>query len=147
LKNSQTLHISKEKLYEVKKQLLSFDREQYGFNWLVYSPLCGHGCWQTIYSMYVTSKGYVQPCADIDISFYNIRDLSLADILKKNFFQLARTIEKRVSGICSICSHKNACIGCRGIAFSHGRNIGLSPEEALCLEDPYCPLKKAELDS
>jgi radical SAM protein with 4Fe4S-binding SPASM domain len=140
LKNYSKLQISKKELNIIKRNLLAFDRKHYGYDWLVYSPLCGHGCWQPLYSMYLTSRGYLQPCADIAIKYYKLQTSSLEEIIKRPFFQLARNIDNRINGHCRKCHYKTRCIGCRGIAFSHGLNIGLTPEEALCQEDPYCAL-------
>jgi radical SAM protein with 4Fe4S-binding SPASM domain len=138
LKHLKNLQISNRTLNQLKQKLLDFDRKKYGYNWLVHSPLAGQGCFQTFYSLYLTSTGYLQPCADIAIERFNIKNFPLAEVLKKPFFQLARHVDQKLTGACASCRYHSACIGCRGIAFTTGINQGLSPEAALCAPDPLC---------
>ena len=132
------LSISAKKLHEIKLKLLQIDKNEYGYGWLVHMPLTGQGCFQHLYSIYLTSKGYVRPCADVDIKRFNVKDMKIAEILDTSFFKLVRNIEKKLSGKCGGCENLERCIGCRGIAYSQGINEGLSEEEALKREDPTC---------
>ena len=123
---------------DVKKKLLEIDQQEYGYDWLVHAPLTGNGCLQHMYSIYLTSMGYIRPCADIDIELFNVKDMTIKAILEAPFFQTARHIEKHLAGKCGGCEHVKDCVGCRGIAFSTGINEGLGIQEAYCREDPLC---------
>lgn len=125
-------------LNEVKRQLLKIDEQEYGYTWLVHAPLTGSGCLQHMYSFYLTSKGFVRPCADVDIELFNVRDMSIREIIATPFFQMARHIEEYLEGKCGGCVYLRECIGCRGIAFSTGRNEGSDIYTALKREDPLC---------
>jgi len=133
-----TLTPSNEQVFKIKKKLLEIDQNKYGYSWLVHAPLTGNGCLQHMYSVYLTSLGYIRPCADIDIKLYNIQDMTIKEIIESSFFQKARNIEKYLTGKCHGCEHNMDCIGCRGLAFSTGILEGLGVTEALCREDPLC---------
>ncbi len=127
---------------QAKTQLLKIDQEEYGYDWLVYTPLLACGCLQVMYNAYVTVKGDVRPCAsintnDIGLSL-NINEMSLAEIIDVPFFQTARHIDQHLTGRCQQCEHLEECVGCRGLAFMTGLNSGMTPLEALCSEDPSC---------
>jgi radical SAM protein with 4Fe4S-binding SPASM domain len=136
--NYDTLFLDNGRVFALKQRLLELDRTSYGYDWLIHTPLPGHGCLQTMCSVYVTSSGRVQPCPDIDVSFSNVHDASIEEIIKTPFFRLARNLEKHLQGKCGSCEHGNICIGCRGNAFSVGIAQGMSPEDALCSPDPLC---------
>jgi radical SAM protein with 4Fe4S-binding SPASM domain len=129
---------SVEELKNVKKELLELDQKLYGYTWLLYAPLTGHGCMQPMYSVYLTAKGYVRPCADIDIASFNVSDMTMKEILDTPFFKIARHIEKNLEGKCGRCEYLKECIGCRGIAYSTGMLEGKNPFDALVREDPFC---------
>jgi radical SAM protein with 4Fe4S-binding SPASM domain len=138
LTNYSRLYLNNETVLAIKEKLLEYDRINYGYDWLIHSPLPGHGCFQPICSVYITSSGDVRPCPDIEVSFSNIGVSSIRDIINSPFFQLSRNIEKHLKGKCFSCSHNRICIGCRGNAFSVGINNGMLPEDALCSPDPLC---------
>lgn len=125
-------------LNDVKRKLLEIDEKEYGYTWLVHAPLTGNGCFQHLYSIYLTSKGYIRPCADVDIEEFNVKDMNIKEILATPFFQMAQHIEDYLQGKCGGCGHVKDCIGCRGIAFSTGINEGLGIYEAIRREDPLC---------
>ena len=137
LRNSRILTLPKESVYKLKQRLLSIDRK-YGYQWVVHAPLAGHGCLQVFYSMYITANGYVRPCADIDITYFNIKQMTLLQIFKSPFFRKTRMIEKYLKGKCFGCEHGKICIGCRGHAFCVGTQEGLDPFDSICREDPLC---------
>ena len=137
--NWSSLTPTMQQLNDVKKKLLEIDQQEYGYNWLVYAPLTGNGCLQHMYSVYLTSMGYIRPCADIDIKLYIVKDMTIKEILEAPFFHRARHIEKYLAGKCGGCEHVRICVGCRGIAFSTGVNEGLGIDEAYSREDPLCP--------
>ena len=138
LTNYNKLFLDNGSVFALKEKLLDLDRTHYGFDWLIHTPLPGHGCFQPICSVYITSLGDVRPCPDIEVSLSNIGDASIAEIIGTPFFQLSRNIEKHLRGKCRLCKHGRRCIGCRGNAFTVGMTQGMSPEDALCSPDPLC---------
>lgn len=131
------LQPSKEQTANLKAELLHID-SSYGYRWLPYKPLAGWGCLQVLYSVYVTCDGAVRPCADIDISDFNVRRQRIAQILESDFFQLVRDIRVHLQGKCKGCEFNDECIGCRGGAFAYGTLRGENPVCAVCSEDPFC---------
>ncbi len=136
--DSSSLTATMPQVHAVKRKLLEIDQEEYRYTWLVHAPLTGHGCLQHMYSIYLSSQGYVRPCADVDIELFNVKNMSIKDIVQTPFFQTARFIDTHVQGKCGGCEHLNHCVGCRGLAFSTGLNEGLGIYEALTREDPLC---------
>ena len=125
-------------IHSVKKELLRIDEEEFGYSWLVHAPLTGQGCLQHMYSVYLTSKGFIRPCADVEIEMFNIKDKKIKDIINSPFFQKVRNIDKHLEGKCKDCNYLSECIGCRGLAFSTGMLEGLDSFEAISREDPLC---------
>ncbi|MDD2766254.1 MAG: radical SAM protein [Candidatus Moranbacteria bacterium] len=136
--NAEKNLLSRQEWKEIKMQLLEIDRNDYGFDWLPFTPLVGSGCFQLMYSFYITARGFVRPCAAIEVEYANIKDYSLKNIMKLPFYQMARNIDKHLQGKCGGCKHILNCLGCRGMAFSIGVNNGKNPTTALCGEDPSC---------
>lgn len=136
--SEKKIQVDKRELYRLKKKLLEIDRKKYGYEWNVYTPLPGHGCLQFFYSVYVTCQGYVRPCADVDIKYFNIRNTTLNEILRSPFYRVTRNIEKNLHGKCGTCNITDICHGCRGRAFSIGIHEGLDSYQAVCREDPAC---------
>ncbi|MCM8797525.1 MAG: radical SAM protein [Candidatus Omnitrophica bacterium] len=132
------LIVDRDGIRKLKERLSAIDRYRYGYDWLVYSPLPGYGCLQHLYSIYVDSKGYIRPCADIDIKLFNIRKMKIREILKTPFFLFVRNIGKHLQGRCAHCRHHALCVGCRGNAFNVGLQEGLDVYKALVREDPLC---------
>ncbi|MBP7088161.1 MAG: radical SAM protein [Candidatus Omnitrophica bacterium] len=138
LKYSSKLEVNKQDMHKLKKKILLLDREKYNYDWLIHTPLPGHGCLQFFYSVYITSRGYIQPCADIDIKLYNIKNTTIAAAINKPFFKLVRNIEPKLDGKCFNCDYNKLCVGCRGLAFSLARQKGLNIYHAIVQEDPLC---------
>ena len=136
------LAVSADDLIKLKRKILNLDRKKYGYDWLVYAPLPGHGCLQHLYSVYLSGRGNVRPCADIDIDLFDIRKMSLPQILRSPFFDFIRNIEKHLEGKCFRCVHNDLCVGCRGNAFNVGVKEGKDLYAALRREDPSCWIKK-----
>ncbi len=145
------------KFQEIKDRLLEIDETEYGYTWNRYTPLVGAGCRQLEYSINVTSKGYVRPCAAIIINDITVRPshpegMTLKQVLKHPFVDRARNAEKYLTGKCGKCEYRsNECIGCRGSAYIYGRQKGLSRLDAIVSEDPFCTrcveeFKKDETD-
>lgn len=137
-KGGEKLLLTQKEWREIKTQLLHIDRKKYGYDWLLYTPLVGCGCFQVMYSLYVTAKGFVRPCAAIEVGYANIKKHKLKEIVEMPFYSMARNIDKHLQGKCKECEHIPRCIGCRGMAFSIGTIKGQNPREALCGEDPSC---------
>ncbi len=138
LTRKDELWVRKEDLQRLKNNLLAIDQKEYGFSWFINAPLPGHGCLQHLYSIYVSSEGYVRPCADIDIKMVNIKYSTVSEAIETPFLQYTRNIEKHLKGKCFLCEHNDICVGCRGLAFSVGVNEGLGPFQAVSREDPVC---------
>jgi radical SAM protein with 4Fe4S-binding SPASM domain len=128
-----------------KRELLRIDRD-FGFDWPVYTPLPSSGCLQVLYSLYITTEGYVWPCAGIEAtdekSRVSIRDADLRDVMQSEFIQRARHIEEHLQGKCRDCDltdgRNRVCIGCRGMAFTLGVQSRKPPLEALGMPDDSC---------
>lgn len=132
------LCVSQANLKALKQKLLSIDRLVYGYDWLVYTPLPGHGCLQHLYSVYLSCNGYIRPCADIEVNLFNVKKMKIKEIIQTPFFNFVRNIELHLEGKCFRCKHNNLCVGCRGNAFSLGIREGQDVYKALCREDPNC---------
>jgi len=130
--------LSREEWKKIKEQLLEIDRTEYGYDWLPFTPLIGSGCFQLMYSLYITARGYARPCAAIEVEYANIKKHSLKEIIELPFYRMARNVDKHLQGKCGGCKHLLNCLGCRGMAFSIGVNRGMEPAIALCGEDPTC---------
>lgn len=131
-----------------KLRLLEIDRVEFGYDWLVYTPLAASGCMQHLYSMYITITGDVRPCAPTKFDEhpdmrqggvypYNVRRMNLRQIYDANVFEYVRNIDRYLEGKCRDCRHGGECIGCRGYAYAVGTNAGKGPREALrgqCLQ-------------
>jgi radical SAM protein with 4Fe4S-binding SPASM domain len=135
-------YLTPEEIREHKLHLLDVDRQRFGYDWLVYTPLVASGCLQHLYSLYITMEGNVRPCAptkfDEHPTFrqdgvypYNAFRRPLAEIYNDPLFRYVRTIDRRVEGRCQDCEHLDECIGCRGYAYAVGVNEGQGPLKAL----------------
>jgi AdoMet-dependent heme synthase len=142
-------YLSTDEIKEHKLRLLEVDQKNYGYDWLVYTPLVASGCLQHLYSLYITLDGNVRPCAptkfDQHPAFqkdggypYNVFRRSLNEIYHDPLFKYVRTIEKHLEGRCHNCEHLNECIGCRGYAYAVGINKGDGPLKALRAECQQC---------
>lgn len=121
----------------LKEELLHIDQNEFGYTWFPYTPLIGVSCFQVMYNLYITVLGDVRPCSSIHCSSYNIKEHTLKDIINLPFFQLARNIEKNLTGKCKNCDKHSLCIGCRGLAFACNKDLK-TEFESLCAEDPSC---------
>jgi AdoMet-dependent heme synthase len=142
-------YLTPDEIREHKLRLLELDRRQFGYDWLVYTPLIASGCLQHLYSLYITLEGNVRPCAPTKfdehpalkrdgIYPYNAFRRPLAEIYNDPLFRYVRTIDKRIEGRCHNCEHLDECIGCRGYAYAVGVNEGQGPLKALRSECRQC---------
>ncbi len=120
------------KLFEV---LSNIDRDEFGNNWTPHPPLAASQCARHEYSCTVTSTGEINPCPGVSVTVGNIREQSLAEIIKTSpVIQDLRSIRERIKGPCFECDHGFYCYGCRGHAFQVTGDYLAS--------DPTCWLQK-----
>ncbi len=141
--------LEQKQIRQYKEKLLGIDRRNYGYDWLIYTPLTASGCLQHLYSLYITLNGDVRPCAPTKLDehpalrqngryLFNVNDKSLKDIYDSELFHYVRHIDRHLEGKCRGCEYGDECIGCRGYAYAMGINRGLGPLEALKLECQQC---------
>jgi MoaA/NifB/PqqE/SkfB family radical SAM enzyme len=142
-------YLTPEEIRDHKLRLLDLDRQRFGYDWLVYTPLIASGCLQHLYSLYITLEGNVRPCAPTKFDEhpalrrdgvypYNAFRRPLAEIYHDPLFRYVRTIDKHLEGKCRSCAHLDECIGCRGYAYAVGVNQGKGPLRALRSECQQC---------
>ena len=140
---------SHEEVRANRMELLDLDRREFGFDWLPYTPLPASGCLQHLYSLYVTIRGDVRPCAPTKLDEHaslreggvyphNVARRSLRQIYESDLFHYVRHIDRHLEGRCRGCQHNSECLGCRGFAYSEGVNAGLEPLAALRQEYSLC---------
>lgn len=145
--NEYTLTIDEIRPY--KLALLELDRQDYGYDWLPYTPLAGSGCLQHLYSLYITMDGDARPCAPtkldqhpalrVDGAYpHNVNRCSVHDICESDLFRFIRSIDRHLQGKCRGCPHNDECIGCRGYAYAVGTNQNKDPLDALSMECAQC---------
>lgn len=91
------------------------------------------GCLAGIAYCIIGPEGEVRPCAYLDITVGNVREMPFKVIwLENKVFQRLRTMD--YNGNCGTCKYKHCCGGCRARAyFYHGDYMG---------EEPWCLLSK-----
>jgi len=136
--NLDKLALPVDDLISIKEELHQLDLDEFGYDWNKYMPITGNGCLQVYYSIYLSSTGFVRPCADIDIQKYSIYDHSIKEILSSSFFQLCRDVDNKLEGKCKNCDYLYECIGCRGLAYSTNILKTNNPSMGIMSEDPFC---------
>ncbi|MEN8257922.1 MAG: radical SAM protein [Thermodesulfobacteriota bacterium] len=112
------LEVSPSDLKKLFEQLAQIDQNEFGHNWSPRPPLAGSHCARHEYSCTITATGDVQPCPGVSISTGNVRDHSLAEILRtSSVIQDLRNIRHTIKGQCGSCDHGDFCYGCRGNAY------------------------------
>ena len=112
------LEVSATDLKKLFEHLAEIDHKEFGHDWTPRPPLAGSHCARHEYSCTITATGDVQPCPGVSIITGNIRENSLADILKtSSVIQDLRNIRHTIKGQCGSCDHGDFCYGCRGNAF------------------------------
>ncbi len=141
--------LAREEIKDYKLKLLEIDRQEFGYDWLPFTPLTASGCLQHFYSFYITIKGDVRPCAPVKFDEnpeffedgvypHNVFRKNMREIYDDPVFKYVRNIEKYLEGKCKGCEHLDQCIGCRGYAYSVGVNEGKPGLEALRSECKQC---------
>jgi radical SAM protein with 4Fe4S-binding SPASM domain len=105
-------------LKELFAQLSAMDLEEFGRNWEPQPPLVGNKCMRHQVSCVVTATGDVMPCVGVTIPLDNIRNASLADILKNSeVVNNLKNYREMIKGECRSCEKADECYGCRGAAY------------------------------
>ncbi|MFA5060730.1 MAG: radical SAM protein [Candidatus Pacearchaeota archaeon] len=90
------------------------------------------GCSAGINMLYISPLGEVQPCSFLDISFGNIKNNSLTEIInsKKRKDFLSKQVSRDFGTKCSSCNIRFLCGGCRARALNFNKE--------LWGDDPFC---------
>ncbi len=112
------LTVSPSELKELFMKLAAMDKEEFGRHWTPQPPLVGNKCMRHQVSCVVTATGDVMPCVGVDIAVGNIRDNTLADIVKNSeVINNLKNYRKLIKGPCRSCEKAAECYGCRGAAY------------------------------
>jgi radical SAM protein with 4Fe4S-binding SPASM domain len=112
------LHVDGMQLKTLFEQLSEIDREQFGRDWEPQPPLVGNKCMRHQVSCLVSATGDVMPCVGVTIPVGNIRDNSLADIIRNSeVINNLKNYREMIKGECRDCEKAAECYGCRGAAF------------------------------
>lgn len=132
------LEVSPLKIKELFEKLAQIDADRYGRVWVPHPPLVASQCARHEYSCTVTSIGDVHPCPGINLTTGNIREKSLAEVLRQStVIQDLRNIRNTIKGECAHCAFKPNCYGCRGHAYQVAGDY--------LAEDPLCWLKAGDI--
>jgi radical SAM protein with 4Fe4S-binding SPASM domain len=138
-KENKWLEVTPEQTEKIFREIAEIDRTKFNKKWKVQPPLLGAHCLRLLYSCLVDNKGFVKPCVGISEPAGNVRNKSLADIIKESeIIQYLRDYRKRIKGPCSSCNKAEDCYGCRGAAFQQTGDPLAS--------DPLCWKNQDKLD-
>ena len=99
-------------------ELAELDHARYGYKWEPQPPLVGDRCLRHQFSCLVNATGDVMPCVGVTIPIGNVRDRSLAEILRDSeVIGDLRNYTKTIRGPCAACEKAESCYGCRGAAY------------------------------
>jgi len=87
------------------------------------------GCTAGITRFHIFPNGDVAPCAYLPVKAGNLREMRFSEVLETS--EVFRNLcERRLSGNCGVCKHREECGGCRSRAYGFsGDYLG---------EDPVC---------
>ncbi len=112
------LSVDSNKLKELFTRLSKIDQEKYGRDWEPQPPLVGNRCMRHQVSCLLTATGDVTPCVGVTIPLDNIRNNSLAHILKNSeVVNNLKNYREMIKGECRDCDKAEECYGCRGAAY------------------------------
>jgi len=112
------LNVDADELKELFTNLSAIDRERFGREWEPQPPLVGNKCMRHQVSCVVTATGDVMPCVGVTIALDNIRNNSLAHILKNSeVINNLKNYRNMIKGPCRTCEKAEECYGCRGAAY------------------------------
>lgn len=95
------------------------------------TPRFNRGCLAGISYCIIGPKGLVQPCAYLNISLGNVRDVPFSELWANNPI-LINLRSMKYKGGCGICKYKKICGGCRARAAFYN-NGDYMAEEPWCL--------------
>ncbi len=99
-------------------ELAELDHARYGYKWEPQPPLVGDRCLRHQFSCLVNAAGNVMPCVGVTIPVGNVRERSLADILRDSeVIGDLRKYTRTIHGPCAACEKAETCYGCRGAAY------------------------------
>ncbi|HYL80125.1 MAG TPA: radical SAM protein [Candidatus Acidoferrum sp.] len=102
----------------VFQNLSEIDAKHFGAQWLPRPPIAGFTCRRHLYSCLVNSQGFVQPCTGVDLFVGNIREKTLAAVLRESqVIRDLRGIYRQIDPQCQTCGFAGECYGCRGNAY------------------------------
>lgn len=117
-KDHPDLEVSPAELRAVFEELSRIDAQRYDLHWTPRPPIAGLTCRRHEYTCTVTVHGDVLPCPGVNIPVGNIRNASLAHILRNSpVINNLRNIRKTIKGACKECDQADECYGCRGMAY------------------------------
>ncbi len=112
------LNIEPGELKELFTKLSAIDQEKFNRNWDPQPPLVGNKCMRHQVSCVVTATGDVMPCVGVTIPLDNIRNNTLASILKNSeVVNNLKNYRQTIKGECHTCEKAAECYGCRGAAY------------------------------
>lgn len=99
------------------------------------------GCLAGISYCIISPRGFVQPCAYLDLPLGNVRETPFDQIWKEN--QLLKELRTQAyKGKCGICEYRDKCGGCRARAYHYSGGDYMAEDE-WCL---YCPVEARKDD-
>jgi len=117
-KQNEWLNVSATRLQEIFSEISRIDRLHYKQVWDPQPPLIGNRCLRHQFSCLVNSRGNVMSCVGVSIPVGNIREQSLADIIKDSeVMQDLRNYRCTIKEPCRSCKKVENCYGCRGAAY------------------------------
>lgn len=112
------LGVAPGELKELFDRLAAIDQGQFNRNWEPQPPLVGNKCMRHQVSCVVTATGDVMPCVGVTIALDNIRQKTLAHILKNSeVVNNLKNYRQTIKGACRSCDKAAECYGCRGAAY------------------------------
>lgn len=112
------LSVDSHELKELFSRLSAIDKERFGRVWEPQPPLVGNKCMRHQVSCVITATGDVMPCVGVTIALDNIRNNTLAHILKHSeVVNNLKNYRKMIKGACRTCEKAEECYGCRGAAY------------------------------
>ena len=98
--------------------LSELDSVQFNRKWISPQPEVGTACQAHLCSCLINGHGDVFPCRGIDLVVGNVREHSLARVLRDSeILEDQRDHQAKIAGPCSGCSLLARCCGCRGLAY------------------------------
>lgn len=118
-KKMKSLSISNSQAGRLLNNLRKIDEMEFGIQWKSpYPVIPGYNCSIFYTGVHINPYLEVSACPELP-PIHSLREKKLNDIIKSNYFQRTRNIDKYIKGKCSNCIYlKNApCYGCRSKVF------------------------------